>query len=978
MGNSRTRSFWFVVLCAVFALAGALSLVSGFGAKAEEPVKVKLAGLPTLTYRENSGPDADYQINIPFDKTGWSGAGTLYNGSTMPEGIKIGGVAANTISGKVQAIPEYNEYGALSLFLAPEIFGPGAATSIEILAGTEFGGIVVEEGISLTYLPGAETFVGGTWVNGSEPALTPITVIEMQKPSYRSDADDYTFAFGFSGQFDTAPNTYLSAERFPEGIELNEIPFKTLLGKNLQGNYNSTAGVTFSSSYMIFYVPKDAFDPAEENSLKIAAGTSFFGTIIEQEVFVDYDPLTEEWYAHGEIPPPPPSVTADSLPGAVTYREFEKPEENDYTFELAFTGNEFTIPTASGGYLMAWQLPSSMSVNGKGINTLIGTDRDPVNGTYPTTAILKVEANKLIFYLPRDEFSPENAVNELKIAAHTRIAGVEIEAESVFFYSFDYENWFTAQTLSAEMEALDGTDLAAYEKCKALFDGLSETQKALLSPEAVQNLSALALELSAQIKIAEIEEALSTYLEAEYSAEKWAELNKYAQDAISALENLKTLEEIEAFDVSAVLAQMAGVPTLAGNVTSLIDAIGQIDFDADKEGFIAAVEAAVQAFASLPGTVQGGIRNVRELYAAQAKVFCSMDIFSKTVETLTLEDKEALTAANTAYGELLAGTKLETSVESSKEKLDALANQMLVLETGSAVAAFQTKHGDVLALTAETVKIQDETLVQAALADFADLNAAAQAELTEEKSLLDALAGKIAGMKEAEAFRTEYAEALALTEDTVTSEDNVKVGLALDVLKKLSETAQAELAEEKAHLEALSAKIAGLKAAESFRTAHGDVLALTTATVKSSDKAAVQAALTAYEALTADAKTELSEEKSLLDALAQKIEELLAAEVTYTVTFETNGGSAVSTQTVLTGQKATEPEIPTREGYQFAGWYSDSGLTTSYDFDHSVTGNVTLYAKWTAEPKGCNKSSAGASALLVSVLAVAFVSKKFW
>lgn len=232
MGNSRTRSFWIVVLCAVFALAATLSFAAGFGAKAEEPVKVKLSGMPTLTYRENSGPDADYQINIPFDKTGWSGAGTVYNGPTMPEGIKIGGVAANTISGKIQAIPEFSAFGALSLFLAPEVFGPDAAKTIEILAGTEFGGVVVEENISLTYQPVPETFVGGTWINnGSEPVLTPITVIEMQKPSYRSEADDYTFAFGFSGQFDTAPNTYLSAEKFSDGIELNEIPLIRCLAK---------------------------------------------------------------------------------------------------------------------------------------------------------------------------------------------------------------------------------------------------------------------------------------------------------------------------------------------------------------------------------------------------------------------------------------------------------------------------------------------------------------------------------------------------------------------------------------------------------------------------------------------------------------------------------------------------------------------------------------------------------------------------
>jgi uncharacterized repeat protein (TIGR02543 family) len=68
----------------------------------------------------------------------------------------------------------------------------------------------------------------------------------------------------------------------------------------------------------------------------------------------------------------------------------------------------------------------------------------------------------------------------------------------------------------------------------------------------------------------------------------------------------------------------------------------------------------------------------------------------------------------------------------------------------------------------------------------------------------------------------------------------------------------------------------------------------------------------------------------------------------YLVTFETNGGSVVSSQRVNSGAKATKPTDPTREGFAFAGWYSDTTLTTAYDFNAAVTRNITLYAKWTA------------------------------
>jgi len=65
-----------------------------------------------------------------------------------------------------------------------------------------------------------------------------------------------------------------------------------------------------------------------------------------------------------------------------------------------------------------------------------------------------------------------------------------------------------------------------------------------------------------------------------------------------------------------------------------------------------------------------------------------------------------------------------------------------------------------------------------------------------------------------------------------------------------------------------------------------------------------------------------------------------------TVTFNSNGGSSVSTQTITAGGVATRPANPTQSGYTFDYWYQDSALTIPYYFNTPVTANITLYAKW--------------------------------
>ena len=64
---------------------------------------------------------------------------------------------------------------------------------------------------------------------------------------------------------------------------------------------------------------------------------------------------------------------------------------------------------------------------------------------------------------------------------------------------------------------------------------------------------------------------------------------------------------------------------------------------------------------------------------------------------------------------------------------------------------------------------------------------------------------------------------------------------------------------------------------------------------------------------------------------------------TYTVTFDSDGGSEVAAQTVEHGSKATEPTAPTKEGYTFKGWQLNG---EAYNFATPVTGNITLKAVW--------------------------------
>ena len=81
--------------------------------------------------------------------------------------------------------------------------------------------------------------------------------------------------------------------------------------------------------------------------------------------------------------------------------------------------------------------------------------------------------------------------------------------------------------------------------------------------------------------------------------------------------------------------------------------------------------------------------------------------------------------------------------------------------------------------------------------------------------------------------------------------------------------------------------------------------------------------------------------------------------VTVTYDYGERGG-IYAKQIVQAGEKAIEPDVPSRQGYQFTDWYLDD---TKYDFNTAVTGNMTLTAKWTANSYTITFDTDGGSAI---------------
>lgn len=64
------------------------------------------------------------------------------------------------------------------------------------------------------------------------------------------------------------------------------------------------------------------------------------------------------------------------------------------------------------------------------------------------------------------------------------------------------------------------------------------------------------------------------------------------------------------------------------------------------------------------------------------------------------------------------------------------------------------------------------------------------------------------------------------------------------------------------------------------------------------------------------------------------------------VTFDTDGGTAIAAQKIRSGSTATKPADPTKDGYDFKGWFTDNTFLTPFNFADPITTDTTVYAQF--------------------------------
>ena len=209
-----------------------------------------------------------------------------------------------------------------------------------------------------------------------------------------------------------------------------------------------------------------------------------------------------------------------------------------------------------------------------------------------------------------------------------------------------------------------------------------------------------------------------------------------------------------------------------------------------------------------------------------------------------------------------------------------------IVAAETAVEAYEAASITTLKEVEEAEALEATANEKVALLAPGETKAGLEERISGKNALVDAAKADLEAVAEASSFRVTHADALNLTVETVKIADNDKVETALEAYSALSPAAKGKLTGgEEALLDNLSVKIAELKAdkeasdaANSFKTDHAVILGETVGTIVIANKAAVNAALAAYEQLSELAKGKLENEKDLLDSLLVKIGKLEAEE----------------------------------------------------------------------------------------------------
>jgi hypothetical protein len=391
-----------------------------------------------------------------------------------------------------------------------------------------------------------------------------------------------------------------------------------------------------------------------------------------------------------------------------------------------------------------------------------------------------------------------------------------------------------ATALNKTAASVTIADEARVDAALAAYDALSRDAQALLTAEKT------------------LLDSLKTRIVALAAAQEAAEAYKTAHATALA----KTTASVMTDDEAGVDAALAAYTALDPDAQALLDA---------EKTLLDSLKAKIDQLKG-DGPAQTAANAFKTDHAA---------VLAKATTALAATDGAAVNAALAAYEALDPDaqallTAEKALLDSHKTRIDALAAAQ------EAAEAYKTAHAAVLAKATADLSADDEAAVNAALAAHKALDPDTQALLAVEKALLDSHKTRIDALNAAAAYKTSHAPILARTTATVTVADEAAVDAALAAHRGLSADAQALLAVEKALLDSLKARINTLKA-NAYTAAHAAILAKTTENVAVDDEAAVDAALTAYNALDTGAKALLGPEKALLDSLKTRIEQLQGA-----------------------------------------------------------------------------------------------------
>ena len=318
--------------------------------------------------------------------------------------------------------------------------------------------------------------------------------------------------------------------------------------------------------------------------------------------------------------------------------------------------------------------------------------------------------------------------------------------------------------------------------------------------------------------------------------------------------------------------------------------------------------------------------------------------FKETAETVNQKAAAAVIAKITAIGTVAYTDESKAKIDEARTAYDALTEAQKAL------------------VPAETL-----ALLTAAETTYAELKAAADSG-TANQNAADAVIAKIT----------------AIGTVAYTDESKAKIDDARAAYDALTEAQKALVPAETLNLlTAAESTYAELKAAAEQQSTAPETATYTVKhlqqniaddnyTLKESETKTgtvgqpTAASAKSYEGFTAQSVTQAT------IAASGTVVEIKYDRKSYTVTFNANGGSTVTSQSVRYGATATKPADPTKTAttttkYTFADWYSDSGLTTSFSFDTAIKEDITLYAKWTETAVTPQKTAGSISYATTSV-----------